>query len=101
MNQEDKSRTLQARLFIEDETDYLEFNIDGKVHKLDLNDEDSQEQIKKMFCDLVELLESTGLKLELEVAEGYDNTLMVEVSKSYISDLNGELENVRASILDD
>jgi len=101
MSQGDDSRILQARLFVENEIDYLEIDIDGKKHRLNLNDKDGQEQIKRMFCDLVELLESTALSIELEVADDYDNALMKEVSESYISDLNDELEDVRANIVDE
>ena len=101
MSLEDKGRTLRARLFKEDEIDYLEVDVDGKNHKLNLNDENGQDQIKRMFCDLVELLESTALSIELEVEGSYDSPLMKEVSESYISDLNKELEDLRAAILDE
>lgn len=101
MNQEESSCTLKAKLFVDGGIDYLELNVDGKIHKLNLNDEDDQEQIKKMFCDLVELLETVSVKIELDVADDYDNTLLLEVSTSYISDLNEELESVRANLLEE
>ena len=101
MSQEDSKQLLNVRLFQENETDILEFNIGSKVHKLDLNSEDHQMEIKKMFCDLIPLLENNSVELVLKVDEGYDNTLLKEVSTSYIGDLNKELENVRTEILDE
>lgn len=99
MNQEEGDITvLTARLHSDEGVDYLEFDFSGKVHKLNLNNEDDQEQIKKMFCDLVELVEDNDVKVQLEVQDGYDNPLLEEVSKSYISDLNDELDSVRANL---
>lgn len=101
MNQEETKKALDVKLHLEESTDYLEFNIEGKIHKLDVNSEDNQEDIKKMFCDLVPLLEVGEVELVLSVEEGYDNALLREVSTSYIKDLNAELDNVRASLLEE
>ena len=99
MNQgESSAKILTARLYLDDNVDYLEFDISGKIHKLNLNNEDDQEQIKRMFCDLVELVEGKDVRVQIEVQDGYDNPLLEEVSKSYISDLNNELDSVRANL---
>lgn len=101
MKMDETSKTLKAKLHVDDTVDYLEINTGAKTHKLDINAEDGQEQIKAMFIDLVKLLEKDPLKIELEVEEGYDNPLLVEVSTSYIEDLNQELDSVRETILED
>lgn len=101
MNQEENKKTLDVKLYLEENTDYLEFNIEGKIHKLDVNSEDNQEDIKKMFCDLVPLVEASEVELILSVEDDYDNVLLKEVSASYIKDLNAELDNVRASLLEE
>lgn len=101
MSQEETKKRLDVSLYLDGGTDYLEFNIEGKIHKLDINSEDNQEDIKKMFCDLVPLLEVSELELSLLVDKDYDNVLLREVSSSYIKDLNTELDNVRASLLEE
>lgn len=101
MNQDDSVKQVKVELYKDDDVDLLEFGLGtGKSHKLNINLEDNQSDIKTMFCDLVEMLEESPVVLELDVAEGYDNKLLEEVSVEYVKDLNKELENVRAEILD-
>ncbi len=101
MNQEDSKKQIKVKLRKDNDLDLLEFSLGaGKNHKLNINLEDNQSDIKAMFCDLVEMLEENSIELELDVMEGYDNKLLEEVSVEYIKDLNKELENVRAEILD-
>ena len=101
MNQEDKKKQLAVTLFVEEEVDYLQFDIEKHIHKLNLNLEDNQADIKRMFCDLIPLLEENAVELALGVDEKYDNTLMREVATSYVQDLNNELDSVRTEILDE
>ena len=101
MSQEDSKKTIDVKLYLDQSTDYLEFKIEGKTHKLDVNSEDNQEDIKKMFCDLVPLVEVNEVELVLSIEKGYDNDLLKEVSVSYIKDLNAELDNVRASLIEE
>lgn len=99
MNQDDKQ--INVKLFKEDEVDFLEFNLgSGKIHKLNINLEDNQGDIKAMFCDLVSMLDEGSIQLVLEVQEAYDNKLLKEVAESYVADLNKEIENVRLEITD-
>lgn len=100
MNQEDSKTQLKVKLHKEDEVDLLEFNLGSKIHKLNVNAEDNQADIKAMFCDLVILVEENPIELVLEVAEEYDNKLLEEVSQAYIGDLNKELDSVRSEIVD-
>lgn len=101
MNQEDSKKQLGVKLYKDQDIDWLEFDLGaGKNHKLNVNLEDNQGEIKAMFCDLVTLLEDNTIELKLEVVENYDNKLLEEVSAAYVKDLNKELENVRAEILD-
>ena len=101
MNQEDSKKQINVKLYKDNGVDLLEFNISAdNNHKLNMNLEDNQSDIKSMFCDLVEILENSSIELKLNVIEGYDNKLLEEVSVEYIKDLNKELENVRAEILD-
>lgn len=100
MNQEDETERLEVRLHVDNEVDYLEFNLGGKVHKLNLNLEDNQTEIKKMFCDLIPILKTGSIEFSLVVDDGYDSMLLKEVSESYVNDLNQELRIVRTEILD-
>lgn len=101
MSQEDNKMQIKVKLHKDNDVDLLEFNLGaGKNHKLNISLEDNQSDIKNMFCDLVEMLEESSIELELDVKEGYDNRLLEEVAAEYIKDLNKELENVRAEILD-
>jgi len=99
MNPVDKMQ-LSVRLFKEDDTDFLEFNIDRKVHKLNLNLDDNQSEIKAMFCDLLPYVEANDTELVLKKDDDYDNKLLEEVSNSYIADLNKEIESVRIEVLE-
>jgi hypothetical protein len=100
MSPEDSKKIFVVKLFVENGVDYLEFNFEQNVHRLNLNLDDNQADIKKMFCDLIPHLESNEIELKLQVDESYDNTLLKEVSNSYINDLNNELGNVRTEIQD-
>lgn len=101
MNQEDSDIQLVVKLYKEADVDWLEFCVsDQKTHKLNVNLEDNQTEIKAMFCDLVELIETNPVVLNLEVAEGYDNKLLKEVAQAYVDDLNKELEGVRSDLVD-
>jgi len=101
MNQENSKKQIKVKLYKDNGIDLLEFSVSAsKKHKLNINLEDNQSDIKSMFCDLVEMLEESSIELELDVIEGYDNKLLEEVSVEYVKDLNKELENVRAEILD-
>lgn len=100
MNQEDNTKQLTVKLFKESEVDFLEFHLGTKTHKLNINLEDNQGDIKAMFCDLVPLLETNAIELILDVDDSYDNKLLEEVSTSYIADLNKEIDNVRTEIID-
>lgn len=101
MNQENSKKQINVKLYKDNGVDLLEFNISADSnHKLNMNLEDNQSDIKAMFCDLVEILENSSIELKLNVMEGYDNKLLEEVSVEYIKDLNKELENVRTEILD-
>jgi hypothetical protein len=101
MSQEDNKKQIEVKLFLDGGVDYLEFNLDGKAHKLNLNLEDNQSEIKRMFIDLIPLLKSSAVELTLNIQEGYENGLLKDVSQSYISDLNKELDTVRAEIIDE
>lgn len=99
MNREDRQQ-LKVRLFLEGGTDFLEFDLGRSTHRLNLNLEDNQNEIKQMFCDVVPILEANAVEFVLEVDKSYDNTLLREVSSSYISDLNKDIDEVRTEILD-
>lgn len=100
MSQEGSKKQLAVRLFKENNIDYLEFNIARKPHKLNLNLDDNQGEIKAMFCDLLPYIEINDTELILKKDDGYDNKLLEEVAISYVADLNKEIQGVRIEILD-
>lgn len=101
MSQEDNKQEIKVNLLLDSGVDYLVFNIPGKIHRLNLNLEDNQIEIKKMFLDLLPLLKVGSVELVIDIQEGYANTLLKEVGTSYIDDLNQELITVRTEFIDD
>lgn len=100
MNPADSKKQLEVKLFKDGDTDFLEFKIDHKIHKLNLNLEDNQAEIKAMFCDLLPYVEANDTELVLKKDDDYDNKLLEEVSTSYIDDLNKEIAGVRIEVLE-
>ncbi len=99
MNQDDNKKSLTVKLKKGSGTDLLVFELGNKTHKLNLNSEDNQNDIKSMFCDLILLVETNLVEFVLDIDNSYDNNLMKDVAASYISDLNKEIKSLRDEIL--
>ena len=84
------------------EVDVLIFNLDDnspEKYYINLNNHDSQTQIKEVFAKLLEMLLESDLSLELRIAEGYSKGLYKDVCKEYISDLNKEIAQTKELII--
>ena len=91
-------------VLLEDEgVDYLDFMIEGSSnsYKVNLNSEDSQKEVKRLFSELLRKLIETDLELLLEVDDSYSKNLFKEISEEYIKDLNNEIKQVRQEILNE
>ncbi|NLB71334.1 MAG: hypothetical protein GX797_04935 [Chloroflexi bacterium] len=96
-----KPEIIQVFLKENDGIEYLEFNIDDKnsPHKINLNSEDSQMELKQLFSSLLKKLIISSLEFDLQIDEKYKNMLFIEVSREYLKDLEAELKQVREEIL--
>lgn len=80
--------------------DVMIFNLDGDSDKyvIYMNRSSGQADMKGVFTKLLELLIDKDVTLELKIAEGYSKGLYKEVCSEYISELNREIIQVKASI---
>lgn len=66
---------------------------------INLNNKNSQAEIKQVFAHLLYLLIGDDVEIMLEIQEGYTRGLFIDVAKEYISDLNRELKETRKRIV--
>ncbi len=90
---------INVKLVEEDGTDYLVFYFaDDDLFKLNLNSEESQNELKKLFCKLLSRLIENDLSLEFQENKEYSKKLYIDIFEEYISDLNKEITQVREKI---
>lgn len=87
------NKLIKATLKRKNNSDVLIVNT-NPVMELDLN-LDNQEELKQLFCLLLEGLISDPLELVLTIDDSCTNALMKEVVTEYINDLNSELLQIR------
>lgn len=89
---------IKVKLDISGENDTLIFFVDEVEHpqgiKVDLNSTKGQHDLKHVFSALLKKMETSEIKLQLEVAEEYSKVLYKEVCDEYIKSLNDELSTV-------
>lgn len=89
-----------------DGKDLLVFDIkaedDQNDYLLTLSDsKNSQNELKKIFTRLLEILLEKDIELDLIMDESFKGNLIEDVCKEYLKDLNTELKNVKAKIKDE
>lgn len=80
------------------DVDVLLFGLDEECpdsYTINLNSSTSQNELKRIFSKLLQLLLEDNIVLNLVIAEGYGKGLYKDVCKEYIDDLNRELTQVR------
>ena len=66
---------------------------------VNLNETSGQRDLKNVFEMILKRLSSKDLELKLSIDEQYKKGLYKEVCEEYISDLNKEIQAVRAEIM--
>ncbi len=96
MNQKTIRVVLMAR---DSDTDILQFQIEDET-KMDvnLNDSTCQNSLKEVFSALLENAIDYEVKLDFQIADGYERKMYIEVCREYIGDLNRELKEATEKI---
>lgn len=72
-----------------------------KEHKIQLNSSDCQQSIKELFSDILTLMLRKAVTINLRVEDSYSNTLMIDVCKAYVKDLNKEIDQISKTLPED
>jgi len=72
-----------------------------KEHKIQLNSSDCQQCIKELFSDILTLMLRKAVTINLRVEDSYSNTLMIDVCKAYVKDLNKEIAQISKTLPED
>lgn len=94
-------RTINVELTVYGETDVLNFHLDDKnpeKYIVNLNSSTSQNDLKNVFCALLNLLTEEEITLKLVIVDGYKKGLYKDVCCEYINDLNKEISQVKEEI---
>lgn len=91
MNQE--VRIIEVELKKKDDKDILDFKI-GEGYTVDLNSDNSQNELKNVFSALLGELLNGKIQLELKYLDTYKSGLYIDVCKEYIKQLNKEISSV-------
>ena len=66
---------------------------------VNLNTNEGQNDLKRVFENLLIIINSKDIELKLEIDENYKKGLYKEVCAEYIEDLNKEIKSVRGEVL--
>lgn len=94
-------RVIDVILTVSADVDVLVFSLDDNQpddYVVNLNSSASQNELKKVFSKLLQLLLEEDIVLKLVIAEGYGKGLYKDVCKEYIDALNRELIQVKDNL---
>lgn len=89
---------IKVTLLEKDGEDVLSFLFDEEEGIIELNSDSFQEQMKKVFSNLLKLTLENDVLLDFVVCEGYTRGLYKEVCEEYIKDLQEELDKIKDKI---
>ena len=92
MNQEVKIIKVELKKY--NSYDMLSFYIKQIEYYVNLNSENSQNDLKTIFSILLEQMIENPIELEFEIAQGYKSGLYIDVCTEYIKELNREIKQV-------
>lgn len=92
---------INVRLLDLDGVDTLIFELPETENgiSVNLNNNEGQNDLKKVFENLLVLINDHDVELKLEIDEHYKKGLYKEVCAEYIDDLNKEIKSVRREVL--
>ncbi|MEE1126545.1 MAG: hypothetical protein U0L18_11560 [Acutalibacteraceae bacterium] len=94
--------TINVQLTTQGEEDVLLFLLDDnnpEMYALNLNSDNNQVEIKKIFSKILELLINDDILLDFSIAEGYSKGLYKDVCSEYVAELQKEISSVKESLL--
>ena len=94
MNQKRISVMLKA---LDENTDVLDFSFENENITVNLNSEECQQSLKKVFVGLLQELVSYDVELVFSSDDGYNRHFYMEACEEYIKDLNRELNSIKTS----
>ena len=93
---------IKVTLTVIEDSDVLVFYLDEEKpneYVVNLNNANNQQDIKRVFVKLLEMLFDNDIKLQLEIAEGYSKGLYKEVCTEYINELQKELLDTKENLI--
>ena len=94
-------KVIEVKLTVSSGADVLIFGLDEEqpdAYVVNLNSSNSQNEMKKVFSQLLQMLLCDEIALKCVIAPGYSKGLYKDVCKEYIDDLNRELLQVRTNM---
>ena len=82
----------------DEKTDALVFELGEKSMDVNLNEEDCQASLKRIFVCLLQELINTDIQLVFSTEEGYSRQFYIEACEEYIKDLNRELNSIKVKL---
>lgn len=97
-------KMIEVKLTVLSDADVLIFALDEEhpeAYVVDLNSSSSQNDLKKIFSRLLQILLEEDILLQYTPVPGYSKGLYKDVCKEYIDDLNRELSLVKMNMSKD
>lgn len=97
-------KIINVKLTVIGDADVLVFALDDEnqdKYIVNLNSSASQGSLKEIFSELLNILLTEDIKLELEIEKDYNKGLYKDVCTEYISDLNQEILRVKEMMKQD
>lgn len=79
----------------DDEKDILVFNLEDDAVSVNLNNDNCQADLKRVFVKLLNQLCKEDFILEFKHGQDYNRAMYIEICEEYINDLNRELERTK------
>lgn len=89
--------TIDVYLEIYEEKDVMVFDMKTPL-RVSLNDVDSQNELKKVFVEILSLMPKNKINLTYKENQKYKSGLYIDVCREYVKELNREIKNVARSM---
>ena len=89
--------TIDIYLEIYEKKDVMVFDMEPPL-RVSLNDDDSQNELKKVFVKILFLMTKNKIKLNYKENPEYKTGLYIDVCREYVKSLDREIKNVAKSM---